>query len=100
MIDRFERNDILFLHRYLQREFQSLPYFREKNQRTFLLDVDGNRIVDYAGRFENLEEDFARIMDRLGLDVALPKINSSRHDDYRRYFTPEAAETAYEILER
>ncbi|TNE59616.1 MAG: hypothetical protein EP340_02125 [Alphaproteobacteria bacterium] len=58
-----------------------------------LYSVDGEIIVDFVGRYENLVEDFDRAMARIGLEgqVFLPEANKTRDraKDYRSYFTPE-----------
>ena len=45
--------------------------------------------VTYLLKFETLEEDFKVIQEKLGCHEPLPKINTSEHDDYRTYYTPE-----------
>ncbi|MCG8634481.1 MAG: sulfotransferase family protein [Desulfobacterales bacterium] len=65
------------------------PYPRgaAKFQKPMLTDREGRLMVDFLGRFETLERDFARVCDRLGIEGALPKINGSGHRDYRDYYT-------------
>lgn len=56
-------------------------------QKEFVIDRDGNKIVDHIGRYERLEADFAQICYILNLGiVTLPKINVSRHKNYRCYY--------------
>lgn len=44
-------------------------------------------------RFEHLEEDFARLCQKLGLECTLPHENrAARLDDYRDYYTPKLRE--------
>jgi hypothetical protein len=62
---------------YLQSECISEPYDNAKI------------IVDFVGKFENIETDFNYILSRIGLgsEVALPKTNRSRRQcDYRKYY--------------
>ena len=48
---------------------------------------------DYIGRYESLQEDFDRISEIIGLEQKdLPHTNSSRHIDYREYYTAEMVE--------
>lgn len=61
------------------------------NQSRFVTDSYGNELVDFVGRFESLENDLGVIFDRLGVEAELPHINSSKHRDYRDYYTPETA---------
>jgi hypothetical protein len=44
--------------------------------------------VDFVGRFEALERDFATVCRRIGIDPSLPHINRSTHRDFRDYYTP------------
>ena len=49
-------------------------------------------IVDFVGRFETLDDDFAIVCERLGIDVALPHTNRTRHGDYREHYDDKLAE--------
>ena len=51
----------------------------------------GEQLVDFVGRFERIEEDFARAMNRVGLDVCLPHRNATDHETYRSYYTEDTA---------
>jgi len=45
---------------------------------------------DYIGCYETLQEDFDRISEIIGIEQKdLPHTNSSKHGDYRDYYTPE-----------
>jgi len=60
---------------------------------------------DYIGRYESLQEDFDRISKIIGLEQKmLPHTNSSRHIDYREYYTTEmveyVAETHKQTIEK
>ena len=57
------------------------------SQSEMLFDDDGNLLVDYVGRFENLDQDFERVCGQLGFSESrLPHINSSdkKSRDLRR----------------
>lgn len=43
-------------------------------------------IVDFIGRYENLEADFATVAARLGIAGNLAWVNASRHAGYRDYY--------------
>lgn len=63
------------------------------NQLDYLSDAEGNLIVDFVGRFENIAEDSKKVFEYLGFPQAsLPHKNSSRHKNYRTYYTPETRE--------
>jgi hypothetical protein len=55
-----------------------------------LYTIDGLLAVDFLGRYETLQEDFATVLDALGLShrVELGKVNVSRgRGGYRAYYT-------------
>jgi len=57
------------------------------NQADYLTDASGNIVVDFVGRFENLNSDAAHIFNRLGLaSASLPKLNQSRHTHYSQWY--------------
>jgi hypothetical protein len=56
-------------------------------QKDFIADQDGNLLVDFVGRFEDLEEDFGKVCSTVGVRAALPHLNQSRHGDYRLHYT-------------
>jgi len=58
-------------------------------QHSYVADEHGNQIVDFVGRYERLQEDFAKVCARLKIQAALPHANISDHRDYRTYYTPE-----------
>ena len=53
-----------------------------QSQSDFITDPDGRLLVDFVGRYENLERDFAVICSHLGVRTTLPKINGSSHPHY------------------
>ncbi|MFZ7145435.1 MAG: sulfotransferase family 2 domain-containing protein [Bacteroidota bacterium] len=68
-------------------------------QKDFLYDKEGNLIVDYIGKFENLQEDFKEICLRLEIEpVALPLTNKSSHSHYRDYYSNESRDKIYETF--
>jgi hypothetical protein len=56
-----------------------------------LYTIDGKLAVEFVGRYENLESDFASVLKTIGVDakVALPRTNVSASGHYRSYYTPE-----------
>ena len=52
-------------------------------QSDFLCDPDGKIIVDFVGRFENLDVDMAKVQDTLGLpNKSLTRSNTSKENHY------------------
>lgn len=57
-------------------------------QKEFVTDQAGNVIVDYIGRFERLQEDFAEASQKAGLDVRLPQMNKTKErKSYVEYYS-------------
>jgi hypothetical protein len=58
-------------------------------QKDFVVDREGEKIVDFIGRYEKLSEDFQYICNILGFNASLPHVNKSTHKDYREYYNEE-----------
>jgi hypothetical protein len=71
-----------------------------KNQIDYLTDDNGNIMVDFIGRFENLSHDFSIVTQKIyGHPKILPVINRSVHNHYRDYYddhTRLLVENAYQ----
>jgi len=55
---------------------------------------DGESLVDFIGKYENLENDFKAIQEEYHL-YPLPHINQSFKKDYRDYYTLKTAKKVY-----
>lgn len=56
-------------------------------QKSFLYDAKGNCLVDYIGKFENLQQDFNEALSKIGIkEVQLPVLNTSLHRYYKEYY--------------
>lgn len=60
-------------------------------QSSYLTHLDGTLLVDFVARFEHITADFARICRCLGIHAELPRLNRTRHGDYRLAYTPAGA---------
>lgn len=47
---------------------------------------NGELMVDFVGRFENLNDDWAKICSKLGINKQLERHMSSSHPDYKNYY--------------
>ncbi|SMD36464.1 Sulfotransferase family protein [Reichenbachiella faecimaris] len=57
------------------------------SQFDFLSNNQGELMVDFIGRYENLQEDFNKICDKLQIDEKIPIVNTSkRNKNYREYY--------------
>lgn len=74
-------------------------YSFKSPQRDFLYDEQGNLLVDYVGKLENINHDFAEICKIIGIPpVDLSHINKSSHKNYLQYYTPETKRLVYSLL--
>lgn len=59
----------------------------------WIADYNDAVIIDFIGRFENLDRDFATVCERIGKPrLKLSYENPSKRGDYRSYYDDEAAE--------
>lgn len=77
-------------------DFQEFVAFQARRkdayQLNLLTDANGKICLDFIGRFEQLQQDFAEVCRRIGLDAKpLRHLKNSHRGDYHDYFTPELA---------
>jgi len=54
----------------------------------WLTDRSGNVLVDFIGRVENIQEDWAHICSKIGVSgMDIPHINTTSHKSYRDYYS-------------
>jgi len=58
-------------------------------QKDFVTDSEDTMIVDFVGRYENLNNDFLQVCKVLNINASLPHINKSSHMNYRSYYSAE-----------
>ncbi|MEC7565587.1 MAG: sulfotransferase family 2 domain-containing protein [Planctomycetota bacterium] len=74
------------------REYLKYEMQRNKiSQTRFLTDANGELIVDFVGRFEDLAVDFGKICRRLNIDATIEHHNRSTHREYPSYYDDETA---------
>lgn len=100
--NHFMHNDII--NRNMDIEM-FIPYYfehREKDMKSkprgsnkvvtfkdWLLDSEGNLLVDFIGKMENYDNDYKFICEKLGLpfnSVPLVNVNPNKEKDYRKYY--------------
>lgn len=71
-------------------------------QTDYIVDLHGNKIVDFTGRYEALEEDFKYVCDKIGVTMELPhkRKANDRSKDYRSYFKDDTAEAVAKHFKR
>lgn len=96
----FTQDDINYLFAHLKQFFPVIPNASGLYQSNYVFDLNGDRLVDFVGRFETIQDDFAAIKDKLGLDISLPHLNSTKRDTYKSYFTEDSKQRVAELWER
>ena len=94
-------------HHHLHQRFQDLGSFQSyigwqcegglPLQKDFLFSSDGEQLVSFIGRYEELERDFRHVCEQLGVKVDLPKLNVSRKSrSYKEYYDDRLVEMVRE----
>lgn len=69
-------------------------------QARWVTDEKGRLIIDFVGRFESLDDDFARVCDKLGLPrKPLPHINKTQHRPYPAYYDEQMVADVAQLYE-
>jgi hypothetical protein len=55
-------------------------------QHNRIVDREGRLLVDFVGRFEEIERDFSHVQQRIGVTASLPHLLRSDHRPYREYY--------------
>lgn len=82
---------------FIQHGYEKLNW---QDQIYCLSNSEGELIVDFVGKYENLSEDFRVICDAIGIPMKLPHINQTSHADYREYYSPESIELVAKMCYR
>jgi hypothetical protein len=70
-----------FVTKMLKNKIRDKDYWFIGPQYEFIMDHNGEMLVDYVGRFENLQNDFNNICKALGLnEINLPHVNRARKE--------------------
>jgi len=68
-------------------------------QKDFVYSNDGDLLLDFVGRFENIDHDFQQISERIGISAFLPKLNVSTSAPYQKYYNPGTRELVRKTFE-
>ncbi|VEN73208.1 Sulfotransferase [Candidatus Desulfarcum epimagneticum] len=86
---RHDRVKSMTFEKYLEWAIQTpnpFPKGASKFQKDMVTDENGKIIVDFIGKYENLESDFQHVCPILNIKAELPHLNKSAHKDYRTYY--------------
>ena len=66
-------------------------YEHFRPQHRFVCTPRGRLALDYVARFETIDDDLAKIGERLGVDLTVDHLNKTRGEqsDYRSHYTPQ-----------
>lgn len=77
-------------------ERNNLKYWRFPQWR-YLCYKSGEISVDFVGRYENLQEDWEKVCQKLGMYEDLQYLNVGKHLPYKEYYTDESIEKVSEL---
>ncbi len=76
--------------KFIFNEVQPFEHILFRPQSEFVTDASGRLMMDFIGRTEQLQADYDRICDTIGIPrSALGRVNESAHRDYRDYYDDE-----------
>ncbi len=100
------RNNPIEFKEWVKRTYGNQDDFYYNNPKMFMpqtnwiMDNNGNILVDEIIHFENLESEFNKILEKLGKNTTLPHVKKSNRENYRKYYDEETIEIVRNWFER
>lgn len=66
--------------------------------KNFILDENGNNLVDYVVRIENIYDDLQLVASQLGITLTCPHINKTCHNKYSEYYDGETKKIIAQVF--
>jgi len=83
---------------------KAAPYYDQPKmfmpQIDWVADEQDRVLVEFVGRFESLERDFAALCARIGSSATLPHLKKSQSGDYRRHYDADTAEIVQRCFQK
>lgn len=74
---------------------------RRRNQYEYVVDDKGEVIVDFIGRYENLQKDWNVVCEKIGICEKLPWINKRRNKkSYTEFYDDKTMNIVYEMYKK
>lgn len=71
------------------------------SQYKFILDTNGEQLVDFIGRFENFNDEVYKVLDSINIKTKkIPHIKKSTRSNYRDYYDEESKEIVSHIYKK
>jgi hypothetical protein len=96
----FEESDVDDMITRLRR-VRGLPHTESLMQTSYTQNINGDTLVDFIGKYEDLQHDFNKLTNTLGIDASLQYINRSlnRKSNKRISFSKETRDKIYAYWE-
>ena len=90
-------NKLFMLHckkfKYLCKDFNSAVIsnmLTTTNQKNWVFDDKNKNLLNFIGRFENMDQDFKTACEKINLpQIELKRFNRTTHENYKTYYTEE-----------
>jgi hypothetical protein len=71
----------------------------KRPQLEWISDENGNVLMDFVGKFENLQKDFNYVCSAVGANLTLPHLNKSEHRHYSCYYNEKTIQMVKNICQ-